>query len=147
MVISLAKRSVSRMISSKALRSTSARSRGFFAAQRSMAMLGRIDRGTPSSTLALATDRDRLLGRGIDHVEALVVGGLAPFAADVEIGWNICEQIVVHRFPPCRAISAVAIVALSRIRCTVGKTASSRTSAAGSGICGVVMRTGGPSRS
>ena len=33
MVINLAKRSVSRMISSKALRSTSARSRGFFAAQ------------------------------------------------------------------------------------------------------------------
>ncbi len=38
-------------------------------------------------------------------------------------------------------------VTVSTMRSTVGSTASSRMSAAGSGICGVVMRTGGPSRS
>ena len=35
----------------------------------------------------------------------------------------------------------------STMRSTVGRMASSRMSAAGSGMCGVVMRTGGPSRS
>ena len=44
-----------------------------------------------------AGDRgDLLLGRRIDHVEAAAVGGLAPFAADPEIGRNIGEKIVVH---------------------------------------------------
>src|SRR6185437_7898617 len=36
---------------------------------------------------------------------------------------------------------------VSAMRAGVGNTASSRMSAAGSGICGVVIRTGGPSRS
>jgi hypothetical protein len=36
---------------------------------------------------------------------------------------------------------------VSAMRSGVGSTASSRLSAAGSGICGVVIRTGGPSRS
>src|SRR5215470_6213364 len=56
MVISLAKRSASRMISSNALRSTSARSRGLRAAQPSNAALAASTAALASSTVALATE-------------------------------------------------------------------------------------------
>ena len=47
---------------------------------------------------------------------------------------------VIHQLPKLR-------LTVSAMRSGVGSTASSRISAAGSGMCGVVMRTGGPSRS
>src|SRR5882672_281764 len=56
MVISLAKRSASRTISSKALRKISARSRGFFAAHAAKAPDAASIAALASSTLALATD-------------------------------------------------------------------------------------------
>src|SRR6516164_3803413 len=56
MVISLASRSASRRISSKALRRTSARSRGFFPAQPSKALLAASTAALASSTVALATE-------------------------------------------------------------------------------------------
>jgi hypothetical protein len=44
-----------------------------------------------------AGDRsDLVFSRRIDHVETAAVRGLAPFAADPQIGWNVGEQIVVH---------------------------------------------------
>jgi hypothetical protein len=46
---------------------------------------------------ARARDRgDRALGRRIDDIEALAVGGLAPFSADPEIGRDVGEKIFVH---------------------------------------------------
>src|ERR1700691_1386845 len=56
MVISLASRSASRMISSKALRKISPRSRGFFAAQAGNAALAASNAAFASSTVALATE-------------------------------------------------------------------------------------------
>ena len=56
MVISLAKRSASRTISSKALRKISARSRGLRAAHASKAPLAASIAAFASSTLALATE-------------------------------------------------------------------------------------------
>src|SRR5215472_7916501 len=56
MVISLASRSASRMISSKDLRRTSARSRGFLPAQASKAALAASIAALASSTVALATE-------------------------------------------------------------------------------------------
>src|SRR5215475_5394574 len=56
MVISLASRSASRMIRSNDLRRTSARSRGFFAAQPSNASLAAATAALASSTVALATE-------------------------------------------------------------------------------------------
>jgi hypothetical protein len=55
-VISFARRSWSRMISSNALRRISPRSRGFFAAQPSNAPAAASTAAFASSTLALATD-------------------------------------------------------------------------------------------
>src|SRR5205814_5900652 len=56
MVISLASRSASRMIRSKDLRNTSARSRGFLPAQPSKASLAASTAALASSTVALATE-------------------------------------------------------------------------------------------
>src|SRR6516164_3427050 len=56
MVMSFASRSASRIISSKDLRKTSARSRGFFAAQAGKAALAASSAALASSTVALATD-------------------------------------------------------------------------------------------
>src|SRR6202035_5152616 len=56
MVMSFASRSASRMISSKDLRKTSARSRGFLAAQPGKAALAASSAALASSTVALATD-------------------------------------------------------------------------------------------
>src|SRR5215813_2674504 len=56
MVMSLASRSASRMISSKDLRRTSARSRGFRPAQPSKAALAASTAALASSTVALATE-------------------------------------------------------------------------------------------
>src|SRR6202050_3475690 len=56
MVISFASRSASRMISSKALRKISPRSRGFFAAQAGNAALAASNAAFASSTVALATE-------------------------------------------------------------------------------------------
>src|SRR5437660_1285046 len=56
MVISLASRSASRMISSKDLRRISARSRGFLPAQPGKASLAASTAALASSTVALATD-------------------------------------------------------------------------------------------
>src|SRR5215475_4189833 len=56
MVISLASRSASRMISSKDLRRISARSRGFLPAQPSKAALAASTAALASSTVALATE-------------------------------------------------------------------------------------------
>src|SRR5262252_10597953 len=56
MVISLASRSASRMISSKDLRRISARSRGFLPAQPSKASLAASTAALASSTVALATE-------------------------------------------------------------------------------------------
>src|SRR5271165_6028644 len=56
MVMSLASRSASRMISSNDLRKTSARSRGFLAAQPGNAALAASTAALASSTVALATD-------------------------------------------------------------------------------------------
>src|SRR5215831_16746863 len=88
MVISLASRSASRMISSKDLRRISARSRG-------------IDRGL-GVLHGCARDRgDRVLGGGVEDVEPAAVGGFAPFAADPEIGRNIGKEVVVSRTHGC----------------------------------------------
>src|SRR6476469_1559942 len=54
--MSFASRSASRMISSKDLRKTSARSRGFLAAQPGKAALAASSAALASSTVALATD-------------------------------------------------------------------------------------------
>src|SRR5438067_9519466 len=56
MVISFASRSASRIISSKDLRRTSARSRGFFAAQAANAPAAASTAALASSTVALATE-------------------------------------------------------------------------------------------
>src|SRR6202049_1252016 len=56
MVMSFASRSASRMISSKDLRKTSARSRGFLAAQPGKAALAASSAALASSTVALATE-------------------------------------------------------------------------------------------
>src|ERR1700689_1787266 len=56
MVISLASRSASRMISSNDLRKISARSRGFLAAQPGKAALAASSAALASSTVALATE-------------------------------------------------------------------------------------------
>ena len=100
---------------------------------------------------------DFVLGRRIDHVEAAAVGGFAPLAADPQIGRDVGEQIVVHGALSAAQVvfsvvdgSASQAMTVSRTRSAmraVGSARSSRLSAAGSGICGVVIRTGGPSRS
>src|SRR5262249_24948411 len=132
---------------------------------------GGIDRGLGVLDRGARHRGDPVLGRGIEHVEAAAVGGLAPLAADPEIGRNIGEQIFIHgTFPflvartsvfrlsraaarmalgscELRSYEAIARFTRSTIRSTVGSAMSSSTSAAGSGMCGVVIRTGGPSRS
>src|SRR6185437_2158217 len=70
---------------------------------------------------------------GIQKLQrAALASGLAPAARP---GMTRENQLFKLRFT------------VSTIRSGVGSTMSSRMSAAGSGICGVVMRTGGPSRS
>ena len=146
MVISLAKRSASRTISSKALRRISARSRGFFAAQPSKAPCAASIAALASSTLALATEA----------ILFSVAGSITSKRAPSD---DLRHLPPIHRSVGTLAsrLSYMAMMCLlqlcserrtvSAIRSTVGSTASSSASAAGSGMCGVVMRTGGPSRS
>src|SRR6185437_17181126 len=99
-----------------------------------------------------ACDRgDGTLGRRILHVEARAVGSGPPLAPDPQVGGHTREQSLggvrgrdglgggVHADRERRT--------LSLIRATLGIAMSSSTSEAGSGMCGVVMRTGGASRS
>src|SRR5262249_10463293 len=119
---------------------------------------------------------DRVLGRRIDDVEAPAVRRLAPLSTDPEIGRYIGEETFVHAdlhslvvvarmgrseirgsyyvarlIPHCASLHAGYELSdrltRSTMRSTVGSATSSRISAAGSGMCGVVIRTGGPSRS
>ena len=57
---------------------------------------GGVDRGLGVLDARAGDRGNRFLGRRVDDVKALVVGGFAPLAADVEIGRNVGEQIVVH---------------------------------------------------
>ncbi len=145
-VISLAKRSASRTMSSKALRRISARSRGLRAAQPSNASCAASIASLGVLHARARHGSDLVLGRRVDHVEARAVGGFAPFAADPEVGRNVGEEVVVHGHDAILQLCSERRT-VSAMRSTVGSTASSSASAAGSGICGVVMRTGGPSRS
>src|SRR5262249_12143217 len=125
----------------------------------------RIDRGL-GVLHGRARDRsDLVLGRRVEHVETAAVGGFAPFAANPQIGRHVGEQVVISRAHGCNLItlnSSCAAVDIadahagyefierrtrSTMRSTVGSAMSSKMSAAGSGMCGVVIRTGGPSRS
>src|SRR5262249_31265053 len=101
---------------------------------------------------------DLVLGGRVENVEPAAVGGFAPFAADPQIGRNIGEKVVVSRTHGCSlttsnlswmraAHACIERRTRSTMRLTVGNAMSSKMSAAGSGICGVVIRTGGPSRS
>ena len=109
MVISLASRSASRMISSKALRRISARSRGLLRGPAGEGVAGGIDRGLGVLDGRARHRGDLVLGRRIDHVEAAAVGGFAPLAADPQIGRDIGEKIVVHgTFPMIGAMSSAA---------------------------------------
>src|SRR5215831_9293951 len=53
----------------------------------------------------------------------------------------------LHHPPDPPAYACIERRTRSTMRSTVGSAMSSKMSAAGSGICGVVIRTGGPSRS
>ena len=101
-----------------------------------------------SSTLALATDAMDAFGRRIDHVEATAVRRRTPFAADLEIGGNVGDDIVD------RSRLSIRHHALRIERFTVSNDPADdgqhhvfERIGGGSGMCGVVIRTGGPSRS
>ena len=57
------------------------------------------------------------------------------------------HRYALHRIRDTQTQPPKLRFTVSTMRGTVGSTMSSRLSAAGSGMCGVVMRTGGPSRS
>jgi hypothetical protein len=60
-----------------------------------------VDRGLGVLDARARHRGDDVLGRRIDNLEARIVGGLAPFAADPQLGRNIGEQIFIHGVPSC----------------------------------------------
>src|SRR5262249_18780609 len=91
----------------------------------------RVDGGLGVLDARARNRSDLVLGRGVDDVEALIVGGLAPFSADPEVGRDVSEKIVVHD----NTYADSERRTVSVMRSTVGNTMSSITSAAGNGMC------------
>ena len=185
-VMSLASRSASRMISSKALRRISRALARLPAAQPGERRLRR-RRPPPSHPRRWRSPprRSLLSVAGSMTSKRWSVRGLAPLAADPQIGRHVGEQIVVHgvSLVPCPGCGAAAIrrrdrdliySAISAGACRFARGTPPETRIAlaaerpphglddaldgrqhhvlenvgrGSGMCGVVMRTGGPSRS
>jgi hypothetical protein len=96
---------------------------------------------------------DADLAEGDASLAAVMTATTAPtFATSptwklIEIDQRIEASIAaVHRATPSPQLSSERLI-VSAIRAAFGSTISSRMSAAGRGMCGVVIRTGGPSRS
>ena len=85
--------------------------------------------------------RDHLAGGGIVNVEGLAVGGVHPAPVDHQLRRCADRLGIQHGGHDCIALSMVLTM-----RSTDGIAMSSSASADGSGMCGVVMRSGGPSR-
>ena len=86
------------MISSKALRSTSPRSRGLAAAQAGKAASAASSAVLPSATLALATLAITSPVAGLSTSKVPAVGGVAPFAAEEELRRDVGKRGMLHSF-------------------------------------------------